>query len=344
MKNAVNEKNSYKKVILKEFGGPEVLQVIEENPLPEPGAGEVRVKVLATSATFTDTMVRKGIYYGFKETPPLSPGYDMVGVVDKLGVGVKGLKIGDNVADLTVWGAYTEYMLRPADSLVPILADLDPAEAVSLVLSYVTAYQMLHRTAKIKCGQKILIHGAGGAVGTALLQLGSLLDLEMYGTASKSKHELVKILGGTPIDYRSEDFSSRMQVIGGVDAAFDFIGGKNFKKSFKSLRRGGILVAYGFYNNAMNKGGSVPMDYMKIALWNFLPNGRKTKFYSIGDLREKQPEWFKKDLSTLIDLLVKGKIKPSIDRRMTLEKARLAHEMIEQAVVKGRIVLMVNEV
>ena len=334
---------SYKKVILNEFGGPEVLQVVEGATLPEPGAGEVRVKVLAASATFTDTMVRKGVYYGFKETPPLSPGYDMVGVVDKLGAGVTNFKVGQTVADLTVFGAYTEYMLRPADALVPVPAGLDPAEAVSMVLSYVTAYQMLHRIAKVKRGQKILVHGAGGAVGTALLELGRLLDLEMYGTASKSKHELVKSLGGTPIDYKSEDFVARVQAAGGVDAAFDAIGGENFKRSFKSLNKGGTLVAYGFYNNAMGNGGNVPIEYIRVALSNILPNGRKAVFYSIGDLRKKNPEWFKEDLGALFGMLKEGKIKPSIERRMKLEGAAQAHELIEQAAVKGRIVLMVNE-
>jgi NADPH2:quinone reductase len=335
---------NYKKVILSEFGGPEVLHVVEEATLPEPGAGEVRVKVLATSATFTDTMVRKGIYYGFKETPPLSPGYDMVGVVDELGAGVIGLEPGQMVADLTVFGAYTEYMLRTADSLVPVPAGLDPAEAVSMVLSYVTAYQMLHRIAKVQRGQEILVHGAGGAVGTALLELGRLLDLEMYGTASKSKHELVKSLGGTPIDYEHEDFLERIQALNGdgVDAAFDAISGDNFKRSFKSLKKGGMLVPYGFYNQAMGKGGNVAKEYMSVALWNILPNGRKAAFYSIGDLRKKNPGWFKEDLSALFDLLAEGKIKPTIERRMKLEEAARAHELIEQAAVKGRIVLIVN--
>jgi NADPH:quinone reductase-like Zn-dependent oxidoreductase len=336
---------SYKKVILNEFGGPQVLQVVEEATLPEPETGEVRIKVLAASATFTDTMVRKGIYYGFKETPPLSPGYDMVGVVDKLGAGVTGLEVGQMVADLTVFGAYTEYMLRPAASLVHVPVGLDPAEAVSMVLSYVTAYQMLHRIAKVQRGQKILIHGAGGAVGTATLELGRLLDLEMYGTASKPKHELVKSLGGIPIDYKSEDFLERIQALDGdgMNAVFDAIGGDNFKRSFKSLKTGGTLVAYGFYNQAMGGGGSVPMAYTKVALWNILPNGRKTSFYSIGDLRKKNPEWFKEDLAALFGLLKEGKIKPSIERRMKLEDAAQAHELIEQAAVKGRIVLIVNE-
>jgi NADPH:quinone reductase-like Zn-dependent oxidoreductase len=267
----------------------------------------------------------------------------MVGAVDKLGAGVTNFKVGQTVADLTVFGAYTEYMLRPADALVPVPAGLDPAEAVSMVLSYVTAYQMLHRSANVQRGQKNLVHGAGGAVGTASLELGRLLDLEMYGTASKSKHELVKSLGATPIDYKSEDFVARVQAAGGVDAAFDAIGGENFKRSFKSLNKGGTLVAYGFYNNAMGKGGNVPIEYMRVALWNILPNGRKAVFYSIGDLRKKNPEWFKEDLGALFGLVKEGKIKPSIERRMKLEEAAQAHELIEQAAVKGRIVLMVNE-
>nr|MBC8330655.1 zinc-binding dehydrogenase [Anaerolineae bacterium] len=285
----------------------------------------------------------KGIYYGFKETPPLSPGYDMVGVVDELGENVTGFEIGQMVADLTVWGAYSEYMLRASSGLVSVPPGLDPAEAVSMVLSYITAYQMLHRVANIQRGQSILVHGAGGAVGTALLQLGALLDLKMYGTASASKRELVEGLGAVHIDYAEEDFAARLQAEGGCDAAFDFIGGEHFKRSFESLKKGGILIPYGFYDDAMGRGGNVPVDYMKVALWNMLPNGRKAAFYAIGGMREKNPGWFKEDLATLFELLAAGKLKPAIERRMKLEDAKEAHELIEQAAVKGRIVLMVNE-
>ena len=336
---------SCKRVIITEFGGPDVLKIVEETALPEPKPGEVRVRVMATSACFTDTMVRKGIYYDLKKKPPFSPGYDLVGVVDKLGTGVTKLKIGQMVADLTVSGAYSEYMCRPESSLVPVPAGLDPAEAVSLVLSYVTAYQMLHRSAKVQRGQSILIHAAGGAVGTALLQLGKLFDLEMYGTASKPKHDLIASLGAVPIDYKSENFLTRIQTLAsdGVDAAFDAIGGDNFKRSFKSLKRGGMLVAYGFYNNAMGKGGSVPVEFMQVKLWDILPNGRATTFYSIGALRKKHPDWFHADLTELFNLLAQSKIKPVIAKRMRLDEATHAHELIEQAAVQGKIVLIVSE-
>ncbi len=136
----------YKRVVISEFGGPEVLKVIEEKNLPEPGNGEVRIKVLATSAAFTDTLIRKGIFPEVKRKPPFSPGYDMVGIVDKLGENTTKLKIGQKVAELTVIGAYSEYICLPEDRLVPVPDELDAAEAVSLVLSYVTAYQMLYRS------------------------------------------------------------------------------------------------------------------------------------------------------------------------------------------------------
>jgi len=190
---------SYKRVVITKFGGPEVLQVVEEPSLPEPGPGEVRVRVLATSASFTDTMIRKGKYPGVRQKPPFSPGYDMVGIVDKLGAGVKSPRLGWRVADLCVTGAYSEYICRPAELLVPVLQGLGTPEAVSLVLTYITAYQMLRRTAHVQTGERILVHGAAGAVGTALLQLGSAFGLEMVGTASSGKQELVESLGAVPI-------------------------------------------------------------------------------------------------------------------------------------------------
>jgi NADPH:quinone reductase-like Zn-dependent oxidoreductase len=335
----------YKKVIIKEFGGPEVLQVIEESTLPEPKSGEVRIKVLATSAAFTDTMIRKGQYPDVKEKPPFSPGYDLIGLVDKLGEGATKFKIGQKVADLTVIGAYTEYICLPESRLTLVPDELDPVEAVSLILTYVTAYQMLHRYAKIKSKQGILIHGAAGAVGTAILQLGKLLDLKMYGTASKSKHGLITELGATPIDYRSEDFVERINayINDGVDAAFDPIGGENFKRSLKTLKSGGKLVAYGFYNASTGKGGSILFDFLRIQLMKILPNGRSVSFYSIGSSRKKHPDWFIEDLTKLFTLLSQNEIRPVVGKRMSFADAVIAHELLEKAAVSGKIVLIVSE-
>jgi NADPH:quinone reductase-like Zn-dependent oxidoreductase len=177
-----------------------------------------------------------------------------------------------------------------------------------------------------------------------MLQLGKLLDLKMYGTASPSKHDLIAHLGAMPIDYKSEDFVERIldKTGAGVDAVFDAIGGEHFKRSFKTLNRGGTLVAYGFYNAVMGKGGSLPLDFLRLQLWHVLPNGRSTTFYSIGPWREKHADWFYEDLTGLFDLLAEGKIKPVVGARLPLTEVVHAHELIEQGAVQGKAVLMVS--
>lgn len=332
---------SYKRVLVTEFGGPEVLEVVYEPKLPVPAPGEVRIRVLASSATFTDVLVRKGIYPGLKVKPPFTPGYDMVGVVDKVGQEVTGFAEGDRVAELTIAGSYSEYICLPADRLVRVPETVDPAEAVSLVLSYVTAYQMLNRKAGVQEGQRILVHGAGGAVGSALLDIGQNMQLEMFGTASPGKHELVYDLGAVPIDYKSEDFVSRVgEMTGdGVDAVFDGIGGKHFSRSFKTLRKRGTMVAYGFYDAGLGRGGGVVSSFAKILWLKLSPNGRRASFYSIAPMRDKRPDWFSADLGALMNMLSEGRIRPRIDRRMSLEQAAEAHDLVERAAVNGRIVL-----
>lgn len=334
---------TYNRVIVSTFGGPEVLKYVKENELPEPNYGEVRIKVTAVSACFTDTMVRKGIYFGMKEKPPFSPGYDMVGVIDKTGPGTSKFKIDDKVADLTVTGSYTEYICLPESSLTPVPEGIDDGEAVSMVLSYVTAWQMLKRVADVKKGQSILVHGAGGAVGTALLQLAAVMGIKVYGTGSESKQELIRKLGALPIDYKNESISDRMMKMEpqGIDAVFDAIGGESFKTSFKLLKKDGILVPYGFYKNSTGQGGNVALEFIQLKLWNLLPNGKKVDFYSIGEMRKKRPDWFKEDLGRLFNLLKEKQVSPIIAERMSLEEAEKAHRMIDTASVKGRIVLIV---
>src|SRR5690242_18829735 len=177
-------------------------------------------------------MMREGIH---PETPrlPFTPGWDLVGVVDKHGDGVSGIEPRQMVAALPIHGAYAQFVCLPQHELVPVPSGLDPGEAVSLILNYVTAYQMLHRSAKVKRGQRVLIHGAAGGVGSALLQLGRLAELEMYGTCSSRTAPAVSGLGGIPIDYRDQDFVEeiRRRSGDGVDAVFDSIGGTHIWRS-----------------------------------------------------------------------------------------------------------------
>lgn len=329
-----------RRLVAAKWGGVEVLEVVEDHHLPEPGPGQVRVKTLAAGVAFTDVMIRKGKYPDVKQDPPLTLGYDLVGRVEKLGPGVKHLEVGQRVAELTVTGAQADYVCLDAEHLVLVPSELDPAQAVSLVLSYVTAYQMLTREADLKSGERILVHGAGGAVGTALLQIGKHLGLEIFGTASGPKHDLIQQQGATPIDYRQENFVEVINSLDppGADVVFDHIGGEHFKRSFHVLRSGGRLIAYGFYHATLGKGGSIPLDFLRLQLWNLLPNGRKTSLYSIGPQRKKHPDWFAEDLGVLFELTLQGKIDPLIWKRITLEDVPRAHSWIENADVQGKII------
>ena len=296
---------------------------------------------MAAGVAFTDIMIRKGEYPDVRQEPPFTPGYDLVGEIDQLGPGVDCFQVGDRVAELTVIGAQAEYVCLDADRLVSVPDGLDPRQAVSLVLSYTTAYQMLTRKAAVREGERILVHGAGGAVGTALVQLGKHFNLEVYGTASQPKHELIRQLGAHPVDYQSEDFVRVIQELEepGVDVVFDHLGGDHFKRSLDSLRRGGRLVAYGFYNATLGNGGSVMLDFARLFLWNLLPNGKSASFYSIGPWREKHPDWFEQDLGALFALCSAGEVQPVIWKTIRLADLPRAHRWIEDAEAQGKIVV-----
>ncbi len=333
---------SYRYISFEEFGGPEVLSLKTKENLPEPGQGEVRVKVQAASINFTDTLIRRGIYPDVKKKPPITPGYDMVGIVDKLGGGVTNLKEGQKVAELTIIGAYSEYIVLPATQLVPVPENVNASEAVSMILSYVTAYQMLTRSAKVKEGSKILIHGAGGAVGSALLQIGSILNLKMYGTASADQHDLLKAYDCHPIDYKSEDFVRVIKNLepNGLDAVFDPFGGDHFKRSIMTLNKKGKLVAFGAYN-AKTKMDLIK-SFLRVQIWNFTPWMPSTYFYSIGLWHKRHHDWFENDLKKLFELLSEKKLMPLISKTIKLEDAKEAHELIEKGGLKGKIIILLN--
>lgn len=328
------------RVVLTALGGSEVLKVIEDD-IRDPGANELRIRILACGVAFADVLMRRGLYSG---VPPLpySPGYDIVGVVDSCGVGVTRWKSGDWVAALTWTGGYSRYIVLPESELVQVPARLDPAETVSLVLNYTTAYQLIHRIAKLTRSESVLIHGAAGGVGTAALQLGSLLGLKMFGTASKPKHNLVAALGGIPIDYRTEDFVQRAA---GVDAVFDPIGGRNWPRSYRALGKGGRFIGYGM--SAAIEGGRRSMmlgaaSFAWLGLASLIP-GKSARWYNIMTEKKKHPEWFREDLLRLLAMLQEKSISPVVAERLPLRDAGRAHELLERASVSGKIVLMCQE-
>jgi NADPH2:quinone reductase len=335
----------FKKIVINHKGGPENLEVVEKE-LTEPAPGEVRVKVLTAGVGLADIMWQYGKIPGSPK-PPFTPGYDLVGVVDKLGSEVTKFRENQMVAALVVYGGYTQYANLPAEKLVPVPEGLDPAEVVCLTLNYVTGYQIYKRLAKVSKGNRVLIHGAAGGVGSALLELGKLMDLEMFGTASKSKHDLVSNLGATPIDYRNEDFVKRIfELTGdGVDLVVDPIGGPHLKRSFKTLRPGGFLAVTS--SMAALRGdigsGQMLLGFIKLPIWNILPNRKSAKLFVVDSYNKKNPNLYPEDLKVLMGYLAKGKIKPVIAKRMPLVEARKAQELIWEAKVKGKIVLICNE-
>ena len=340
------------RIIVTQYGGPDALRVVEEE-CPAPKSGEVRVRVRAAGVSLPDLMMREGIH---PETPrvPFTPGWDLVGVVDRLGDEVSGLAPGQVVAALPISGAYAEFVCLPQRELIPVPPGLDPAEAVSLILNYVTAYQMLHRSAAVKRGQRVLIHGASGGVGTALLQLGRLAGLGMYGTCSARGSRIVSDLGGIPIDYHHQDFVQEIRRLtgDGVDAVFDSMGGKHIWRSREALRRGGRVVAYGLTASlrhgrlASGRTGTrqrfreMPIFALYIAGGLLLPGRKRVVPYSIQWLKRLRPALFREDLTALFELLRDGKIKPLVAQRFPLAEARRAHESLGNGGVSGKFVLI----
>jgi NADPH:quinone reductase-like Zn-dependent oxidoreductase len=350
---------STKRVVVDHYGGPEVLSVVEAQD-PRPGPGEVLVKVLAAGVSFTDAQLRAGTYLPGAPKPPFTPGYELVGVVEELGPGCSRLGVGDRIGALTVWGADADRVCVPESGAVDVPEDLDPGEVLSLLFPYMTAYQVLHRTAKAKRGETVLVHGAAGRVGVAALELGALAGLRLYGTASARDRAKVEALGAVAIDYRNEDFLARVrEEAGGVDVVLDSLGGPISLRSFRALRPGGRLVVFGRYDTLSDghkDWAAVIKWYAAIAavwLWDKLSPRRRVSAYHVQKYRDKatrrdgavggepmDPEQFREDFRVLIELLREGKLHPAVAERLPLGDARHAHELLESSASKGKLVLV----
>jgi len=327
---------SYRAVMLTRKGGPEVLQVVEL-PLEKPGPGQLRVRVLAAGVGATDVMMLGG-HYPFAPKIPFVPGYEAVGLVDAIGAGVTGFELGQRMAALTVYGSFAEVLVREAEHFLPVPAAVSDRDAAAVILNYVTAWQMIHRVAKVRTGQVALVTGAAGGVGTAALQLLRLAGLKTYGAASEKKHAVLRSLGAIPVDYRNGSLDRLMRNLepNGVDCVFDAVGGENIGQCIGALRRGGIVVGFGF----MGAPGILP----KIAMFSNLfigarLRGRRGDFYGISALYKKNPKPLREDLPKIFALLAEKKIDPLISHTLPLLEARQAIELLAAGSVQGKIVL-----
>jgi NADPH:quinone reductase-like Zn-dependent oxidoreductase len=319
--------------------------------------------------SFTDAQLRAGTYLPGAPKPPFTPGYELVGVVEGLGPGCSRLRVGDRIGALTVWGADAERVCVPEENAVEVPEDLDPGEAMGLVFTHMTAYQLLHRTAEVRRGESVLVHGAAGRVGTAVLELGAVAGLRMYGTCSARDVAAVERLGAVAIDYRSEDFLARIRALTGgegVDVVLDGFGGMLSLRSFRALRPGGRLVVFG-HSGTVAHGRKSWRGWVKwyattaaVSIWGLASPRRRVLVYRIQKLRRgrqvlpvsgrhpalpvgggpRDPEQFREDFSALLGLLREGRIHPVVAERLPLAEARHAHELLESSADKGKLVLV----
>lgn len=327
---------TYRAVMLTKKGGPDVLKVVEL-PLEGPHSGQLRVRVTAAGVGATD-LIMLGGRYPFAPKIPFVPGYETVGVVDAIGANVDGFQVGERVAALTVYGGFAEFLVREAELFLPVPSGVSNCDAAAIILNFVTAWQMIHRVAKVRAGQTAVVTGASGGVGTAALQLLRLAGVKTYGAASAAKQGRVRSLGAIPIDYRQGRLDRLVRALEpqGVDYVFDAVGGANVGLCIGALRRGGMVVGFGF----MGAGGMLSKVRM---FWNLFVGarlrGRRGAFYGISALYRKDPKPLREDLPRLFALLAEKKIDPLITRTFPLLQAREAIELLASGSVEGKIVL-----
>lgn len=333
-------------VVLPGIVAPEGLE-IREGRVPEAGRGQVVVAVEASGVSFAEQQMRRGRYY---DQPPFPfvPGYDLVGRVLTTGEDVDPRLTGRRVAALVKTGGWSSHVVLDAADAVEVPEGLAADEAETVVVNGITAWQMLHRQARVRAGQTILVHGASGGVGSVLVQLALAAGVTVIGTASARHHDALRERGVIPVDYRSDDVPARVRELapGGVDAVFDHVGGRSVIDSWHLLAAGGTLVAYGSASTRDDT-GSKQWPVLKILartwLWNTLPNGRRAHFYNIWAGRALAKDRFRDrlrtDLTEVLTALHNGEVSAPIAARLPLTRAAEALRLAESGTVTGKIVL-----
>lgn len=321
--------------------------LIQERDLPAPATGQVLVLVEATGVSFAEQQMRRGKYY---DQPPFPfvPGYDFVGTVEATGEGVDPAMVGARVAAVVKIGAWATHVLTDATHLVPVPGGIDPADAETLIVNGITAWQMLHTIAKVQCGQRIVVLGANGGVGSTLVQLAADAGITVIGTAATRHHDHVRSLGATPVDYRAPDLPARLRSLApdGVDAVFDHVGGPGIQDSWRLLRRGGTLVSYGSAATKDDLGKSqLPVLALvgRLLVWNLLPNGRRAHFYNLWAGHRRPTRFYRRlrdDLTQVLERLAAGTLAPQVAARLPLVEAGRAMELAESHTVAGKVVLV----
>ena len=322
-----------------------------------PAEGEVKLRMVAMGLSMADVLIRRGLYMDVKK-PNVVMGYEGIGIIEEVGRGVSEafptLIKGVQVAVMSITGNNAHFRNIAAEEVVPLpspVSDSEVPSVAALMLNYVTAYQMIHRQSlRFNINnppKKVLVHSAAGGVGMALVQLLAKQNVKVYGTASKKNHERLSRHGVTPIDYKNENVDHICQKVGGMDIVFDGIGGTHLNLSNKCLAKDGTLVCYGMTELVKGKRNS------RLAFFKFLATSIrymiKTKissrytFYSITEMREKQPKWFVEDFNQVFKAFNEGRVQPELAPVLPLSQLAKAHDQLEQGLTVGKQVLVVDQ-
>jgi NADPH:quinone reductase-like Zn-dependent oxidoreductase len=334
-------------LVITEHGPPEVLRV-QERPDPQPGTGEVRVRVRAVGINFADLLARVGLYPEAPK-PPCVVGYEIAGEVDALGPGVEGLAVGDRVMGGCRFGGYAELVVTSADSLVPLPPAWSFAEGAAMPVAYSTAYAGLIRYGSLHAGERLLVQAAAGGVGIAATQIAKLVGAEIYGTASAAKHDAIRSFGvDHAIDYSRGDVVKQVRRIGGekqpIDLAFDAIGGRSFRRSFSLLRPGGRLVCFGASEMQSGERRS-PLRALRtlaeMPRYNVLRLMSQSKsviglnMLALWDSKRSLDEY----IEPLSGWLEQGDIRPVVAQTFPLEQGPAAHRFLHERRNIGKVIL-----
>ncbi|MEV4755589.1 zinc-binding dehydrogenase [Micromonospora sp. NPDC049559] len=317
-----------RRVVVTGTGGTDVLRVVTDEA-PEPGPGQLRIRVTAAGVARADLLMRAGRYPGRTPVPPFTPGWDATGVVDAVGPHVPARWYGRRVTALTLTGGHASHVCVPADAPVELPDGVSEYVAACLPLTHLTAHELLHRVARARSGERVLVHGATGGVGTALLALGRRHGVELYGVAAARDHALVRSYGAEPVD-RDQPVLPR------VDVVFDMVGGATLGASWRALRRGGRLVSYGFLSATARP----PVDLARLRLWNTLPGGRRAAFYRLSRAARRHPERVRTALETLVGLVGAGALEPRLAARVPLDEPAEAHRLADGSPSRGKVLLV----
>ncbi|MFO0682266.1 MAG: medium chain dehydrogenase/reductase family protein [Sandaracinus sp.] len=329
-------------------GGPNVLEV-RETPDPEPKRGEVKIRVKAAGLNFAEVTARQGLYPDAPK-PPCVVGYEGAGVVEKLGDGATGPAVGTRVLFMSRFGGMSDVVVVPSTQVVAIPDAMSFEIAAAIPVNYLTAHHMLFSVARIRSGDRVLVHMAAGGVGTAALQLcRTVKGVTTFGTSSASKHDYVRKQGcDHPIDYRTKDYVEEVKRLTngeGVDFVLDPLGGKDWGKGHSLIREGGLLICFGMANvatpgkaNWFRAIGTV-LSNPKFDPMKLMNDNKGVAGVNLGHMWHLQP-MIQSGLSECVRLFEAGQIAPHLDGVYPFDKAADAFGRLEHGKNVGKVVLV----